>query len=107
MSKRCTAVIFEIFDAIDRELVRIRQRSGRALDVLDVGCWDGENTERYRRILGGSARGIEVFPEPAAMARARDVEVASVDLEADVFPWANESVDVVVVNQVFEHLKNV
>lgn len=107
MSKRCSEVIQQIYAALERELQRIRKDAGRPLDVLDVGCWDGANAEKYRTILGGTARGIEVFPKEANKARARGIDVAEVDLEGGRFPWAADSVDVVVVNQVFEHLKNV
>lgn len=107
MSRRCSEVIQQIYAALECELQRIRDDAGRPLNVLDVGCWDGANAEKYRAILGGTARGIEVFAEQAAQARARGIDVAEVDLEGGRFPWADESVDVVVVNQVFEHLKNV
>lgn len=107
MTKRCSEVLSQISREIDRELERIRSDTGRPLNVLDVGCWDGENAERYRRILGGWARGIEVFQEPASKARSLGIDVAEVDLEAARFPWDDSSVDVVVANQVFEHLKNV
>jgi SAM-dependent methyltransferase len=107
MSKRCSDVLFQISKAIDRELERARSDSSRPLNVLDVGCWDGENTERYRRILGGWSRGVEVFKDQAEKARNRGIDVAEVDLETGRFPWDDASVDVVVANQVFEHLKNV
>jgi SAM-dependent methyltransferase len=107
MSRRCTEVISQIVKAIDRELQRVRSESERPLSLLDVGCWDGENTERYRAILGGPARGIEVFADQVRKARDRGIEIADIDLESGRFPWPDGSVDVVVVNQVFEHLKNV
>lgn len=107
MSKQCSEVIVEIQAAIEREAARVRSTEGRALNLLDVGCWDGEKTKRYQEILGGWARGVEVFPEQIARARARGIDVASVDLENGALPWPDESVDVAIVNQVFEHLKNV
>jgi SAM-dependent methyltransferase len=79
--------------------------TGRRL--LDVGCWDGEATLRYARAAGASALGIEIFAAPAAAARARGMEVAAIDIESTPFPWPDESIDCVVANQIFEHLKNV
>ena len=94
--------------AIAGELRRLREeRGGRALSVLDVGCWDGATTARYRDILGGSARGVEIFRAQAERARSAGIDVASVDLEVGTLPWSDSSVDVIVANQVFEHLKNV
>lgn len=96
-----------LVDQTARELKRIRVAAARPLDLLDVGCWNGETTRRYREILGGTAGGIEVFAEQAALARAKGIDVSQLDLEVARFPWADESVDVVVSNQVFEHLKNI
>jgi SAM-dependent methyltransferase len=75
--------------------------------LLDVGCWDGAQTLRYARAARARPHGVELFAEPAARAEARGVEVARLDLERDAFPFADECFDVVVVNQVLEHLKNV
>jgi SAM-dependent methyltransferase len=100
-------VLGELTQQTLRELRRIRDRAGTPLDLLDVGCWDGETTMRYAQVLGGSARGVEVFEPQLLAARARGVDAAHVDLEVGTFPWPDESVDVVVSNQVFEHLKNV
>lgn len=107
MSDRCTAVLHELRHTIERELAALRARAGRPLSLLDIGCWDGDATERYRAILGGVARGAEVFASEAATARTRGIEVAEVDLESQPLPWDDGSADVVVANQVFEHLKNV
>lgn len=103
----CSRVLDEIHLTLQREL-RALPRTGRATDLLDVGCWDGVGTMRYAEALGGAnAHGIEVFEAQAAEAEQRGVEVARVDLEADMFPWADASMDVVVCNQVLEHLKNI
>jgi SAM-dependent methyltransferase len=76
--------------------------------LLDVGCWDGVNTLRYARVLGAAhIAGIEVFEEPMAAARRRGIEVAAIDLEKEPFPFNDAQFDVVVCNQVFEHLKQV
>lgn len=107
MSRQCDAVINETRIAILKQLAVLRRERGTSLDLLDVGCWDGSTTETYRRILGGRARGVEIFPEQMARARARDIDVAAVDLETDELPWSDASVDVAVANQVFEHLKNI
>jgi SAM-dependent methyltransferase len=107
LSRLCSQVLGELTKQTARELGRLREREGRSLDLLDVGCWNGETTSRYQKILGGSARGVEVFEEPMREARAKGIDAANIDLEVSTFPWADESVDVVVSNQVFEHLKNV
>lgn len=107
MTQRCSDVLDHVHRAIQDELRLLRERAGTPLSLLDVGCWDGIPTAAYLRILGGRAHGIEVFPEQAALARAKGIETAEVDLETGTFPWGDASIDVAVVNQVFEHLKNV
>ncbi|MBA3889499.1 MAG: class I SAM-dependent methyltransferase [Gemmatimonadaceae bacterium] len=90
-----------------RELATIGREAGRPLSVLDVGCWDGKATVAYRSTLQGPAAGVEVYPGPAAEARAKEIDVAEVDVEAGRMPWPDGQFDVIVANQVFEHLKNV
>lgn len=81
--------------------------SDAPLRLLDVGCWDGEQTARYADATGARPYGIEIFPGPAAAARARGVDVVRLDLEHDRFPFCDAAFDVVVVNQVLEHVKNI
>ena len=103
----CSQVLREVQKSILHELAAARAAGFQARRLLDVGCWDGETTQHYAETLGCAACGIEVFADQAARARARGIEVAELDLERDRFPWPDGSIDVVVVNQVFEHLKNI
>ena len=107
MSARCSEALEETRRML-LEIVRDLPRgNGGERRLLDVGCWDGEMTERLARAAGAKACGIEVFPERAALARQRGIEVAVLDVETAPFPWPDQSMDVVVCNQVLEHLKNV
>jgi methionine biosynthesis protein MetW len=107
MSQACSEVLGEVRLTI-RELLGVLPRdSARLPGLLDVGCWDGVETARLADLMGARAHGIEIFAEPASQAEARGIDVARIDLEHDRFPWPDESMDVVVVNQVFEHLKNI
>jgi SAM-dependent methyltransferase len=109
MSERCSRILDEVHRVLLEQVSRlpVPARPSDPLVLLDVGCWDGAATERYARALGARALGIEVFEAPAVAAQSRGIEVARIDLESEPFPWADGSVDVVVCNQVFEHLKNV
>jgi SAM-dependent methyltransferase len=103
----CSRVLEQVRGVILEELRRLPRASERPM-LLDVGCWTGAGTLRYGEALGGaSLRGIEVFEAEAREAETRGIEVARVDLEAKAFPWPDASVDVVVCNQVLEHLKNI
>lgn len=107
MSELCTQVLVEVGGEIER-LLRGIAAERRQPTLLDVGCWDGELSARCGAALGaGRMLGVEVYEGPAREAEAKGLEVARVDLETGRFPWEDESVDVVVCNQVLEHLKNV
>jgi SAM-dependent methyltransferase len=107
MSRMCAAVLKEVHRTIAALLVRnLRGREDRPR-LLDVGCWDGSATVEYARCIEAEAYGIEIFEEPARKARDRGVEVARLNLERESFPWEADTFDVVIANQVLEHLKNV
>jgi SAM-dependent methyltransferase len=107
VSDLCSQVLVEVGDTIER-LLRGVAGEHREPTLLDVGCWDGGLSGRCGAALGAKRMlGVEVYEGPAAEAEARGLEVARVDLEAGRFPWEDGSVDVVVCNQVLEHLKNI
>src|SRR6185437_11620368 len=103
----CSRVLDEVQGKIEGLLRGIAADSGERV-LLDVGCWDGESSRRCGEALGtGRLLGIEVYEEQARRARQSGIEVAGIDLETERFPWPDGSVDVVVCNQVLEHLKNI
>lgn len=107
MSALLEGVLGRVDRLIAAMLAGVRREAGAPCALLDVGCWDGAATGRYARILGGPAFGVEYFATKAREAEARGITVARLDLESGAFPWPDASMDVVVANQVFEHLKNV
>jgi SAM-dependent methyltransferase len=104
---RCDDALIETGRRIEA-LLRGVAGERSAPTLLDVGCWDGEFSGRCGAALGaGKILGVEVYEGPAARAEGRGLEVARVDLETGRLPWEDESVDVILCNQVLEHLKNV
>lgn len=107
MSRMCSQVLEEVHRSI-LALLRHIASLDQVSSLLDVGCWDGGTTIEYARAAGGARTyGVEVFAEPASQAQRRGVSVSVMDLERDRFPWPDQSMDLVICNQVFEHLKNV
>jgi SAM-dependent methyltransferase len=104
----CSSVLSEVQGAIREVIAPLAQGRTTPPRLLDIGCWDGESTASYAKAMGGAElSGIEIFEQPAQAAEARGIEVARLDLEKDSFPWPADSFDVVVANQVFEHVKNI
>jgi SAM-dependent methyltransferase len=103
----CSGVLAEVQSAI-RQVIAALPRPTNDARLLDIGCWTGESTVGYGAALGAATlSGVEIFDAPARQAEGRGIDVARLDLEHDAFPWATSSFDVVVSNQVFEHLKNI
>ena len=76
--------------------------------LLDVGCWNGELTEKYAKAANAKrVLGIEVVDKKAGEARKKGVICHSCQADRDVWPYENESIDCVVSNQVIEHLSDV
>jgi SAM-dependent methyltransferase len=109
MSQRCSSVLEAVRRTILSSVVSLagQAHAPGARRLLDVGCWDGFATSEYAAAFGARALGVEIFDAPASEARRRDVEVSQIDLEVGRFPWPDESIDLVIANQVLEHLKNV
>lgn len=108
---RCEAVLHGVHDRIERllrEVVRSAEGEKGVGTFLDVGCWDGRATRRFADALGARrVLGVDFFRERLDEAEALGVETRAVDLEGEPMPFADASVDVVVCNQVFEHLKQI
>lgn len=77
--------------------------------VLDVGCGAGAYTVQRAEALGlplERVSGVEYNPDHLAEARVR-FRVERVDLERQRLPFEDGSFDLVICNQVLEHMKNV
>jgi SAM-dependent methyltransferase len=73
--------------------------------VLDVGCGDGSFLFRYLDYQPKLFCGIEASPGLKAEAERRGIKVLAVDLNG-VWPYQNNTFDVVHCAQVIEHLHN-
>ncbi|KAA3613667.1 MAG: class I SAM-dependent methyltransferase [Calditrichaeota bacterium] len=110
MSRLCS----EVHESLDKTIVQIcqqlhsQQQGSSDGRLLDIGCWDGIKTRKYAEELGFNGRfGIEIFDEQIVKAESNGVEIAKLDLESDNFPFEDNFFDVIICNQVFEHLKQI
>jgi SAM-dependent methyltransferase len=97
---------YEALKNVNAELMAAHGVSGDRL--LDMACWDGKATRHYGDRLGiPGLFGLDCETDRLEEARARGVEVRICDFERDAFPFEDASFDVVVANQIFEHLKQI
>jgi SAM-dependent methyltransferase len=72
--------------------------------LLDLGCDDGTRTIEFAAAArAGEVHGVEVVPDAADAARSRGIVVTEVDLNRSL-PYGDGEFEVVVSNQVIEHL---
>lgn len=72
--------------------------------MLDLGCDAGGRTKWIAELIGArEVHGIEIAPHRAETAASRGVQVTLGDL-SERFPYDDESFDIVVSNQVIEHV---
>ena len=89
-SPRCHEVLLEVGKKIEGVLRGIAPER-REPTLLDVGCWDGEFSQRCGAALGAGAdarrRGL---PRPGSSGGRAGLEVARIDLETERLPWPEE-----------------
>jgi len=82
--------------------------SGNKQIVLDIGAGHGDDlliAKKYNE--NAELHGIEVYEPYANELREIGVTVHSLNIEKDKLPFTNQSVDVIIANQIMEHVKEV
>lgn len=94
--------IGNIFSIIDKNLKNFHPEN-----MLDVGCGNGDRTIRiadYFNIAPAETYGID-YDKKHLMASRKRFNATEVDLEIDDLPFKTNHFDLVICNQVLEHLK--
>ncbi|WP_254862290.1 class I SAM-dependent methyltransferase [Halovivax gelatinilyticus] len=92
------------FDAIRPQLTALEELEIET--IVDVGCNRGGLTRALGEHLGASSvYGIELDDGMRDVASDRGIDVFDVDVETDPFPFADDSVDLVVSFGLLEHLR--
>ncbi|MFP5248444.1 MAG: class I SAM-dependent methyltransferase [Acidobacteriota bacterium] len=71
--------------------------------ILDLGCGDGQLTERLIA-SGAEVRGVDASPQMAAAARARGID--AIQASAEALPFADASFDAVFSNAVLHWVRD-
>lgn len=84
----------------------LRSRPGSSM--LDVGAGRGRDLLAVREAVpDAKLHAVEGYPDSVAHLINNGVEVVDLNLERDPLPFPDKSMDLVICNQVFEHLKDI
>jgi ubiquinone/menaquinone biosynthesis C-methylase UbiE len=76
--------------------------------ILDIGAGDGVDLMSVRRKFpGASLHAVDAIENKSTKLINQGIKVYLSDIESDKLPFASESVDFIIANQIFEHCKNV
>lgn len=79
--------------------------------VLDLGAGSGTDLLNCKESIGESVAlelyALEDYPPNVEMLRNKGIHVSFVNIENDMFPFEDGSMDIVIMNQVLEHTKEV
>jgi len=78
---------------------------GGKLQILDIGCGEGF-MKFFLGDLPADWFGIEIWKDRAEYCELLGYKIYQVDLNNSVFPWGDNSFDLVIASHVFEHLSN-
>jgi SAM-dependent methyltransferase len=89
-----------------KNIERAVRKYGRPAHVLDLGCGDGKTTMAICSAVGAkSISGVERHDASRAAARGRGIDTVFADLDLPL-PFDDGAFDVVISNQVIEHLSD-
>lgn len=86
------------------------QSKNQPLKIFDIGCSRGDDllnikNEFFKIGLDTDLHGLEINSVYAEEAVKRGISVASLDIEKDKLPYENNFFDIIVANQILEHVK--
>ncbi len=87
---------------------RCQVKGARVETILDLGAGHGNDLLNVKEYFPkAELHGIECYPEYIADLKAKGIKVHSLNLESDRLPLPDESVDLIIANQILEHTKEV
>lgn len=90
-------------DECKRSIYKLSEKNSKA-KILDLGCWNGElSLEVAKRIGTKKVYGIEIVKEKIKEAKLKGVNALQGDLNKK-FPFKDNFFDVIIANQIIEHL---
>lgn len=91
-----------------RHLVSAFASRTGARSVVDLGAGHGDDLKNVQRVLPGAiCHGVEGHRPYQGELRAAGIRVVEANIEQDSLPFDDNTIDLVMANQIFEHLKEV
>lgn len=76
--------------------------------VLDIGAGQGADLDTAKIIAEDAVmKAVEVYPLNVRILEEKGVAVHAINIETDRFPFDDDSIDVIIANQILEHTKEV
>jgi ubiquinone/menaquinone biosynthesis C-methylase UbiE len=84
------------------------ENASKIVDVLDIGAGNGEDLSIVQSIIAGSRiRACEWDKENCKKLESLGAEVFQCDLERDRLPYGDSKFDLIIADQIFEHIKDI
>lgn len=87
-------------------LLSVRKNVSKEPNVLDLGCGDGRLASIWREIIGGNIYALDLSPEAMQKAKTRYPFINFTDGDATQTPYDADFFDVVVNQEVMEHIED-
>lgn len=92
-----------------KAVLDILEKVPKSNSLLDIGCAEGTKTIQYANMLSiplEKVYGIETKPEYVKLAQEH-FKIINVNLEHNTFHFQDQEIEVIICNQILEHLKNI
>lgn len=97
-------VLKNVNGLINSQCISFGQNTHR---ILDIGCGSGDASIQYVNGMDAELVGVDWRDSRSPQYVARFAAFEKVDIEKDLLPFEDDYFDIVITNQVFEHLKNI
>lgn len=76
--------------------------------IVDIGAGRGADLKIAKEICpNAELNAVEVYKENSDLLESHGFKVHNIDIETDQLPFTDESIDIVIANQVIEHTKEI
>jgi methionine biosynthesis protein MetW len=90
------------------DYIKYREKNKINLNILDIGCgWGQDLTSLLEISKNAELYGIEINEEKIAACRQKNITIYKINCEKDRIPANDNFFDIIIINQVLEHTKEI